>query len=45
MSTTRLVIILVLLVVGAHLLLYAWLQRRIFGAKRELEDKREGKGK
>ena len=42
MSTTRIIIIVVLLVVGAHLLLYAWLQRRIFGAKRDVEDKREG---
>jgi hypothetical protein len=39
MSTTRIIIIVVLLVVGAHLLLYAWLQRRIFGAKRELEER------
>lgn len=37
MSTTRIIVIAVLLLVGAHLLLYAWLQRRIAGAKREAD--------
>lgn len=35
MSPERIILIVVLLVVGAHLMLFGWLRRRIAQAKRE----------
>jgi hypothetical protein len=35
MSAERIILIVVLLVVGAHLMLFGWLRRRISQAKRE----------
>lgn len=37
MSAERIILIVVLLVVGAHLMLFGWLRRRIAQAKREAE--------
>lgn len=35
MSPERIILIVVLLIVGAHLMLFGWLRRRIAQAKRE----------
>lgn len=39
MSAERIILIVVLLVVGAHLMLFGWLRRRIAQAKREADRK------
>ncbi len=39
MSAERIILIVVLLVVGAHLMLFGWLRRRIAQAKLEQEEK------
>lgn len=39
MSAERIILIVVLLVVGAHLMLFGWLRRRIAQAKREADDR------
>jgi hypothetical protein len=39
MSVERIILIVVLLVVGAHLMLFGWLRRRIALARREQEQR------
>ncbi len=39
MSAERIILIVVLLVVGAHLMLFGWLRRRIAQARREQEER------
>lgn len=39
MSPERIILIVVLLVVGAHLMLFGWLRRRIAQARREQEER------
>jgi hypothetical protein len=39
MSAERIILIVVLLVVGAHLILFGWLRRRIAQARREQEER------
>jgi hypothetical protein len=39
MSAERIILIVVLLVVGAHLMLFGWLRRRIAQASREQEER------
>jgi len=39
LSAERIILIVVLLVVGAHLMLFGWLRRRIAQARREQEER------
>jgi hypothetical protein len=39
LSAERIILIVVLLVVGAHLMLFGWLRRRIAQASREQEER------
>lgn len=42
MSGTKIIIIVVLITVGAHLLLYGFLRRKIAEAKRQAEERGDG---
>ena len=43
MSAERIILIVVLLVVGAHLMLFGWLRRRIAQARREQDQRGDSK--
>jgi UDP-N-acetylmuramyl pentapeptide synthase len=45
MSAERIILIVVLLVVGAHLMLFGWLRRRIAEAKREQAKREQDEGR